>query len=274
MGQVYLDVSHIPREVLERKLEGILEIYEKFIGDDPHKVPMRVFPAMHYTMGGMWVDGEKLMSNIPGIFGAGECNYQHHGANRLGANSLVSCVFDGMVCGDEALNYAKGLKNGSGSVASTVFETEVKRQNEISEALWKADGKESPYALWLEMGTLMSENCTVIRYNDRLKQNRDDLIQLQERCQNIHLDDQSRWSNQGFLFARALRNMLHLARVINLGALLRNESRGAHYKPEFPERNDAEWLKTTLARFENREPRISYEPVDTSLLPPRQRKYD
>ncbi len=272
--QVYLDVSHIPRDVLERKLEGILEIYEKFIGDDPHKVPMRVFPAMHYTMGGMWVDGNKLMSNLPGIFGAGECNYQHHGANRLGANSLVSCVFDGMVCGDEALNYAQGLTNGSASVSSAVFEAELKRQNEISEALWKADGKESPYDLWLEMGKLMSENCTVIRYNDKLEQNREDLIQLQERYKNIHLEDRSKWSNQGFLFARALGNMLHLARVINLGALLRNESRGAHYKPDFPERNDAEWLKTTLARLEKGEPKISYEPVDTSLLPPRQRKYD
>lgn len=271
--QVYLDVSHIDRETLARKLEGILEIYEKFIGDDPHRVPMKVFPAVHYTMGGMWVDGVRLMSNIPGLFGAGECMYQHHGANRLGANSLVSCVFDGIVCGEESVNYVKGLKEKMASVPSTLFEAEVQHQNEISEQVWKADGTENPFVLWLEMGKVMTENCTVIRYNDRLKKTNDELIELQERYKKIRLDDKSRWSNQSFLFARALGNMLHLARVIALGAQLRNESRGAHYKPEFPVRNDQEWLKTTLARFENGEPKISYEPVDTSLIPPRARKY-
>ena len=86
---VYLDVSHIPAEVLNRKIEGILEIYEKFVGDDPRKVPMKIFPGMHYTMGGLWVDFNQ-MTNIPGVYAAGEADYSIHGANRLGANSLLS----------------------------------------------------------------------------------------------------------------------------------------------------------------------------------------
>ena len=97
---VYLDLTHIDRETLNRKLEGILEIYEKFVGDDPREVPMKIFPGMHYTMGGLWVDFNQ-MTNIPGIFAAGECEYQYHGANRLGANSLVSCIFGGFVAGPE-----------------------------------------------------------------------------------------------------------------------------------------------------------------------------
>ena len=99
---VYLDLTHIDRATLNRKLEGILEIYEKFVGDDPRDVPMKIFPGMHYTMGGLWVDFNQ-MTNIPGIFAAGECEYQYHGANRLGANSLVSCIFGGFVSGPNAL---------------------------------------------------------------------------------------------------------------------------------------------------------------------------
>ena len=97
---VYLDLTHIDRKTLDRKLEGILEIYEKFVGDDPRDTPMKIFPGMHYTMGGLWVD-YKQSTNIPGIYAAGEAEYQYHGANRLGANSLVSCIYGGFVSGPE-----------------------------------------------------------------------------------------------------------------------------------------------------------------------------
>ena len=97
---VYLDLTHIDRKILDRKLEGILEIYEKFVGDDPRDMPMKIFPGMHYTMGGLWVDFTQA-TNIPGIYAAGECEYQYHGANRLGANSLVSCIFGGFVAGPD-----------------------------------------------------------------------------------------------------------------------------------------------------------------------------
>src|SRR5256714_9540142 len=93
---VYLDLTHIDRSTLDRKLEGILEIYQKFVGDDPRTTPMKIFPGMHYTMGGLWVDN-KQATNIAGLFACSECEYQYHGANRLGANSLVSCIFGGFM---------------------------------------------------------------------------------------------------------------------------------------------------------------------------------
>src|SRR4029077_971204 len=128
---VYLDVTHIPREVLDRKLEGILEIYEKFVGVDPHVEPMMVFPAMHYTMGGIWVDNEHQATNVAGIYAAGECDYQYHGANRLGANSLVSCIYGGMLAGPAAVRYARGLEKGCESAGANVFEKERVRQQDM-----------------------------------------------------------------------------------------------------------------------------------------------
>src|ERR1700723_794383 len=157
---VYLDLTHIDRKILDRKLEGILEIYEKFVGDDPRDTPMKIFPGMHYTMGGLWVDFNQS-TNIPGIFAAGECEYQYHGANRLGANSLVSCIYGGGIAGPNAVKYARGLQalsDGKGC-----FAAEQKRQEEINANLMKSDGSENPVKLWREMGELMTKDCTVSR---------------------------------------------------------------------------------------------------------------
>jgi succinate dehydrogenase / fumarate reductase, flavoprotein subunit len=270
---VYLDVTHIPRGVLDRKLEGILEIYEKFLGVDPHVEPMKVFPAMHYTMGGIWVDTENQATNVPGIYAAGECEYQYHGANRLGANSLVSCIYGGMIAGPAAVKYGRSLEKGASSVPSSVFEREQKRQQGINEALVTQQGDENPITIWKEMGEWMTEHVTVTRKNDGIARTDAKLQELLERYKKMNLSDRTKWSNQTLSFARELYNMLILARVITLGALARNESRGAHYKPDFPERNDAEWLKTTRAKWVNGQINLTYEPVDTSLIPPRTRKY-
>src|SRR5215468_2361301 len=105
--QVYLDLTHLGRKKLEEKLKGVVEIYEKFVGDDPARVPMKVFPGMHYSMGGLWIDYDH-MTNVPGLFAAGEADYQYHGANRLGANSLLSCVYGGFVAGPAAVRWAAG----------------------------------------------------------------------------------------------------------------------------------------------------------------------
>jgi succinate dehydrogenase / fumarate reductase flavoprotein subunit len=270
---VYLDVTHIPRDVLEHKLEGILEIYEKFIGVDPHVEPMKVFPGMHYTMGGIWIDTDNQATNVPGIYAAGECEYQYHGANRLGANSLVSCIYGGMVAGPAAVKYGRGLASGCESVPSSVFEREQKRQQKINADLTEQSGSENPITIWKEMGDWMTEHVTVIRKNDGIQKTDAKLQELLERYKKMNLSDRTKWSNQTLAFARELYNMLILARVITLGALARNESRGAHYKPDFPERNDAEWLKTTRAKWDNGQIQLTYEPVDVSLIPPRTRKY-
>jgi succinate dehydrogenase / fumarate reductase flavoprotein subunit len=271
---VYLDVTDIPRETLDRKLEGILEIYEKFLGVDPRDEPMKVFPAMHYTMGGLWVNGEDQATNVPGIYAAGECEYQYHGANRLGANSLVSCIFGGGIAGPAAVKYARNLENGAGSVEGSVFAREQKRQEAANQALISQQGTENPIAIWKALGEIMTEHVTVTRINKNLEIAQGKIRDLQARYRKINLSDRTRWSNQTLNFARELGNMLILARVIAVGALCRNESRGAHYKPDFPERDDNNWLKTTRAKWVNDDVQLTYEPVDISQIPPRPRRYD
>jgi len=270
---VYLDISHLPKDALEKKLYGIMEIYERFSGDDPRKLPMRVFPAVHYNMGGLWVDND-MATSVPGLFAAGEAEYQHHGANRLGANSLVSCIFDGMVAGPSAVRYAEGLSVKSGELQSGIFDTEAARQREINARINAMDGAESPYALYHEMGDIMRENVTVVRHNDRLRATDEKLVELLDRYERMNINDPSPVANQGLVFARELYNMLVLARVITQGALKRDESRGCHYKPEFPVRDDQNWLKTTKASHTVDGPHFDYEPVDTSLIEPRERRYD
>jgi succinate dehydrogenase / fumarate reductase flavoprotein subunit len=269
---VYLDLTHIDRKILDRKLEGILEIYEKFVGDDPRDTPMKIFPGMHYTMGGLWIDF-KQATNIPGIYAAGECEYQYHGANRLGANSLVSCIYGGGIAGPNAVTYARGLQGAAN--ANGHFAAEQKRQEEINSNLMHADGTENPVKLWRELGELMTKDCTVIRYNKNLLETDARLVELLERYRKINLSDRTQWANTTIVFARQLYNMMQLARVIAQGARMRDESRGAHYKPEFPERDDKNWLKTTKAYFapDADEPKFEFEPVDTSLIQPRPRKY-
>jgi succinate dehydrogenase / fumarate reductase flavoprotein subunit len=270
---VYLDVTHIPKEILDRKLEGILEIYEKFLGVDPRKEPMKVFPGMHYTMGGIWVDNDNQATKVPGIYAAGECEYQYHGANRLGANSLVSCIFGGGIAGPASVKYSRNLEKGCDSVPSSVFEREVARQKGINDALVAQQGSENPITIWKEMGDWMTEHVTVTRKNDGLQRTDAKLQELIERYKKMDLSDRTHWSNQTLNFARELWNMLILARVITLGAIPRNESRGAHYKPDFPDRDDANWLKTTRAKWVSGQIKFEYDPVDISLVPPRTRKY-
>jgi succinate dehydrogenase / fumarate reductase flavoprotein subunit len=268
---VYLDLTHIDKETLNRKLEGILEIYEKFVGDDPREVPMKIFPGMHYTMGGLWVDFNQ-MTNIPGIFAAGEAEYQYHGANRLGANSLVSCIFGGFTAGPNALAYAKSVApvQGDGGAAH-----ELARQHQINHSLISSSGTENPFKIWRELGETMTKNVTVIRYNKNIGETDEKIVDLLGRFRNINLSDKSQWANTSFAFTRQLYNMLQISRVVAQGAALRNESRGAHYKPDFPDRDDEKFLKTTKATFapDADEPRFEFEAVDTQYIQPRPRKY-
>ena len=273
-NMVYLDLSHKDPKELDVKLGGIIEIYEKFVGDDPRKVPMKIFPAVHYSMGGMWVDYNQ-MTNIPGLFAAGECDYSQHGANRLGANSLLSAIYGGMVAGPKAIEYIKGLEQSSDDLSSTLYDSYTKQQQAKYDEILKMDGTENAYLIHKELGEWMTDNVTVVRYNDRLKKTDEKIVELMERYKKININDTSKWSNSGAAFTRHLWNMLVLSRAITIGALMRNESRGAHYKPEFPERDDENFLKTTMARYnpETTAPEIYYEDVDVSLIPPRKRDY-
>lgn len=272
-NKVYLDISHLDPHEIDRKLAGVVDIYEKFIGDDPRKVPMQTFPAVHYSMGGLWVDYDQ-MTNIPGLFAAGECEYQYHGANRLGGNSLVATIYAGTVAGPKAMDYVKSLAKSHHDLPPSLYAAAKQREVEKNAAIFAMRGEENPYRLHQELGELMLDNVTVVRYNDRLKATDEKIQELMERYKKIGVGTGAAWGNQIVPFTRRLWSMLTLARVITLGALQRNESRGAHYKPEFPERDDENWLKTTKAEYTPEGPRLSYEPVDTSLIKPRKRRYD
>jgi succinate dehydrogenase / fumarate reductase flavoprotein subunit len=294
-NMVYLDlrdeVRRIGREAILGKLEGILEIYEKFVGSDPLEEPMKIFPAVHYTMGGLWAGFKRketspgglevghpsnMMTNVPGLYAMGECSFAYHGANRLGANSLLSCIFDGLFGGPCIKNYVTDVvKAPADDLPQQRFDAAVKREQDKQDWLVRNEGTENPYLLWQEMGKWMTDHCTVVRHNDKLEQTLAKCQEWKERYRRVRLSDTLMWTNQNLSFTRATRDMIVMAEAILKGAILRNESRGAHYKPEFPRRDDANFLKTTIATYDSREdaPVITYERVDTSLVPPRAREY-
>lgn len=271
-NQVFLDLSHLPSDYLDRRLGGIMEIYESFYGDDPRKVPMKIFPAVHYFMGGLHVNWEH-QTKIPGLFAAGECDYMYHGANRLGANSLLSAMYSGTVAGPAVVKYVNGLAASAEETDNALAEKMVKKQEAIHKEICNMDGKENPYLLHEEMGEIMTKNVTIVRHNKAMEETDVKIQEFMERYNNIGMIDSQAYSNQTVMFVRQLKGMMELARVIIGGAIRRDESRGSHYKPDFPERDDENFLKTTLATYTPDGPKFSYEEVDISLVKPRLRSY-
>ena len=293
-NMVYLDlrdkVKEIGREKVLLKLEGILEIYEKFVGTDPLDEPMKIFPAVHYSMGGLWTtftkdektgglkfgDPKNMSTNIPGLYAMGEVNFAYHGANRLGANSLLSCIFDGLFGGTCVRNYINDAAPiAAADVPQEVYDAVVKQEQQRQDWLVNNQGDENPYLLWQEMGKWMTETCTVVRHNERLEECLRRLDDWKARYKRVKLSDTGMWTNQNLSFARAVKDMILEAEAILKGALARNESRGAHYKPAFPDRDDATFLKATLAEYDpaTDSAKISYASVDTTLVTPRARTY-
>lgn len=281
--QVYLDVSHLPPEK-QKKLESILEIYTKFTGEDPHKIPMKIFPAVHYSMGGIWVDWPaaddedrydrfRQMTNIPGCFCAGEADYQFHGANRLGANSLLSCIFGGLVAGNEIPRYIETLSRKHEDVHSSVYSQALTLEEDFKKELFDRKGKENVFKLHDELADAMVKHVTVKRNDKDLQETLNLIKNIRERYKNISLQDRSSIANQSYIFANQFKYMLELALVMTKGALLRNEFRGAHYKDGYQKRDDDNWLKTTIASYSLEEPLISYEKVDLRHFDPIERNY-
>ncbi len=304
---VYLDLTHIPRETLDRKLGGILEIYEKFQGVDPRVMPMKIFPAVHYSMGGLWVDYERSASggmvegsprnqqtSIPGMYAIGECDYQYHGANRLGANSLLSCIFSGLFIAPTLANLTAAPAGDS----ARLFEGEIRRQEERHrELLARTASGENPYDLHQQLGGIMTRVATVVRRNEQLAAAYEEVCGLADRWKRCAVSDTGNWTNQNVIFTKAVGDMFPVAKLILKGALLRDECRGAHFKPAFAmpglaatdpvgkrreaeqwcdafEANTRKWLKSTIAKCDaDGNPDISFQDVDTSLIPPRPRLY-
>lgn len=280
-NQVFLDVRHLDSRRL-KTIESVLDIYEKFTGEDPRKVPMRTFPAMHYSMGGAWVDwpasGDldrekrfRQMTNLCGCFVIGEADFQYHGANRLGANALLSCTFAGLVAAKEVARYvetATELRNAEAVFSEAVLLEEQKRKE-----LCSRNGSENIFALHEEAAAWLVKNVTVRRNNTDLFKTTEKLLEVRDRLQKISLADRSMRINQTYQFASQFEAMLEIAIVITKSALLRNESRGAHAKIECPDRLDEEWLKTTLAGYQPDGPKIWYRPVDCRYIKPVKRDY-
>lgn len=301
--RVYLDLTHLDPRFVHSRLGAILEIYRKFAGQDPLAEPMEIFPAAHYAMGGLWVDFEKdpatggmrpgsprnHATNIPGLYACGECDYAYHGANRLGANSLLSASYSGRVAGESVVSYLKSLGNGRPALPASEIESEVLRQQAINARLMAGAGGENPYRIHRDLGELMTNKVGVVRANPELTVALNELDALEERCARLTLGESSTWANQTLAFARQVKDMIVLARVVTQSALARDECRGAHDKPEFrlpmpegrfpgdPEfeayrtrwqANNDRWLKTTIAVQTETGPQIGYQEVDTSLYPP------
>jgi len=273
---------------------------------------MKIFPATHYTMGGLWVDYESSVAgrlvigaprnqqtNIPGLYAIGECEYQYHGANRLGANSLVACIFAGLIVAPSVMSACESIPRGTAaSQPAALFDGACGQHSaKCQQMLARPEGGANPYTVHQELGQVMTEAATVVRHNGELSRAYGTLCDLEDQARHCSLADNGSWSNQNVVFVRALQDMFPLARLIVQGALRRDECRGAHYKPEFSipditateaemqkrqaeqwcdrwEENNRRWLKSTIARMGgDGEPQLTYEDVDTTLIQPRPRLY-
>jgi len=222
--QVYLDLTHLPPEK-HHKLEAILEIYQKFMGDDPRKKPMKIYPAVHYTMGGGWVDWPaaddpdrwsryRQMTNLVGCFNVGESDYQYHGANRLGANSLLSCIFGGLVTGVEVPRYVADFD--CDSVNERVFEEALSIEEKSQHELLHRSGKENVHVLHDEMADWMVQYVSVKRDNPDLGKTIEKLKEIRERYKHISLDDRGKILNQSSARLSRLSIHQHGARAAHL----------------------------------------------------------
>jgi succinate dehydrogenase / fumarate reductase flavoprotein subunit len=265
-------------------LEGVLEIYEKFMREDPIETPMRIYPAVHYTMGGLWVDyalnpdgswnvdePRNQMTNIPGLYAAGECEYQYHGANRLGANALLTCLVGGEITAQGVSAYLQQSDRGTG-VEEAIRDAKALRTTEYA-MLKSSNGIENPYRLHAELADVMWNNCGIWRVQKDLLSAREKLDELAARARQCDLIDDSGWNNQAVPFTRTVINMIESSKAIVGGAIVRDESRGAHFKMNTPARDDEHWLKTTLATYSPEGPSFDFEPIDIRLLKPKARKY-
>jgi len=305
-NQVYLDITHLPIET-KNKLAAILEIYEKFTGDDPREVPMKIFPAVHYTMGGLYSiyesydperddytpvgtpkkdpgegllygDPKNMMTNIPGLYAFGEANYAYHGATRLGANALLSCIFDGLYNGLSVHNYAQQFAQGgtlAANLPDTLYDKYVEQEKAKVKKITESKGKNNPYEIHQEMGVEMTATCTVVKEEQRLLQGRAKLAELRERYNDLKISDTGMYTNQNVSFARAVGDMLAYSEALLEGSIARKESRGSHYRSDFTERNDDEFHKTTKVRYdaETGKPVIEWEEIPSPLVPLRPRTY-
>ncbi|MBX5476090.1 MAG: FAD-binding protein [Clostridia bacterium] len=266
-GCVLLDLRHLGAEKIMERLPQIRELALEFAGVDIIHEPVPVRPGMHYIMGGIKTDvwGK---TNLDGLFAAGECACVNvHGGNRLGANSLLETVVFGKRAGAAAAEYVKSV----GDVR--VSEAWLRDEEARIEGLLKRPEGEKAAALRLEMGQTMTRNVGVFRTEEQLLVAQAKIQELKQRYQRVSVGDKGRVFNTNLQFVLELENMLDLAEVVVASALFRKESRGAHTRLDYPNRDDANWLKHTVATYTAAGPRLDTRPVTITRWEPQERKY-
>jgi succinate dehydrogenase / fumarate reductase, flavoprotein subunit len=269
-GYVLLDLRHLGARLIKERLPGIRQIAAEFAGIDPIEEPIPIEPAQHYSMGGIDVDVDGR-TEISGFFAAGECAcVSVHGANRLGGNSLLEAIVYGHIVGAAAGAYATGsmLPDKAASTLSEALASERQRLAAL------AEGKGCrPYPLSERLGRLMSEKVGIFREDNTLRSAVEAIGQIRDESAGVRVSSPSRRCNQELIDTLDLLSMIDLAEIIAAGALRRTESRGSHYRTDYPKRDDANWLAHTVAHAGADGPVLTAKPVTITEYEPRERTY-
>ncbi|MDO8418497.1 MAG: fumarate reductase flavoprotein subunit, partial [Rubrivivax sp.] len=275
---LWLDITLLGEEHIRHKLREVYEISKNFLGTDPVKDWIAVRPAQHYTMGGVRTDAHGHSPSLKGLFAAGEAAcWDMHGFNRLGGNSVAETVVAGMIVGEAIADWCDRSDNEV-SVSMGLVREFMEREQAHLKALVDGGGSEDASALKSRMQEIMTDKVGIFRRGEDLKAAVDELQQLLQRSQRIGLRCRDGGANPELVTAYRVQKMLKLALCVAHGALVRTESRGAHFREDFPRRDDAQWLKRTLATWPGAGdtlPTLSYEPLDVARmeLPPGWRGY-
>ncbi|MGD8229579.1 MAG: succinate dehydrogenase flavoprotein subunit [Desulfobacteraceae bacterium] len=272
---LHLDLTHLGKEVLETKLSEITGFARTYAGVDPVQEPIPVHPTCHYMMGGIATnaDGIVMIDNegtpFPGLYAAGECAcVSVHGSNRLGCNSLLDLLVFGRRAGKEINRAVSTMK-----FAKLPPNSEKQMSNRLN-ALMGNKGKERSSRIRSELQEVMMDKVSVFRTGENLLRALEKIRELKDRYTQVSLQDKGKCFNRDLLEAIELEYLLDLAEVISLGALKREESRGAHYREDNPDRDDEKWLVHTLCKFSDAKgPQISYRPVTINRFQPQERTY-
>lgn len=268
---VHLDLRHLGAEKIKKRLPSIREICIRFAGIDPIENPIPIQPAQHYSMGGIDVD-KRCASDIEGFYAAGECAcVSVHGSNRLGGNSLLDTVVFGKIAGEESSLLVKESE-GFPESEKVLLEEALNQKKRIEE--WgKKDTGIKIHTLLNKLKVVMSEKVGIFRQRKDLEESVEKIRELREDYSQVYLSGKNLHFSQELINIIEFASMLDLAEVISLGALNREETRGSHYRLDFTERNDKDWLKHTLVSIKKGQPHISYKDVDVSKYKPEARKY-
>ncbi len=239
-GGAYLDISHRGADYIKRMLPSMYEQFHALGDVDITKQPMEVYPTIHYTMGGIWSDPETCATTVKGLYAAGECAAGLHGANRLGGNSLTDILVFGKRSGDGAAEFAKNSPSAAGELDAGQVELE---QSTLLDPLANA-GTENPYKITKELQEAMYEGAMIARMEEGLLKCLENVLALQERAKNIRVDG-DRIYNPGWHTARDIKFMLKTSEIIVRCALERKESRGAQWRTDYPDKDEA-WGKKNL----------------------------